>query len=32
MAKKLDEIEFTIFDTETTGLDPETGDRIADFG
>jgi DNA polymerase III epsilon subunit family exonuclease len=31
MAKKLDEIEFTIFDTETTGLDPETGDRIVEI-
>jgi len=31
MNKKLDEIEFTIFDTETTGLDPDSGDRIVEI-
>jgi DNA polymerase III epsilon subunit len=30
MPKNIDEIEFTIFDTETTGLDPESGDRIVE--
>jgi len=27
----LEDIEFTIFDTETTGLDPESGDRIVEI-
>ncbi|MCM8801033.1 MAG: exonuclease domain-containing protein [Candidatus Omnitrophica bacterium] len=27
----LEEIEFTIFDTETTGLQPESGDRIVEI-
>ena len=27
----LDEVEFTIFDTETTGLDPQLGDRIIEI-
>ena len=31
MNKNIDEIEFTIFDTETTGLEPETGDRIVEI-
>jgi len=31
MDKPLDEIEFTIFDTETTGLEPESGDRIVEI-
>ncbi|MBP7215908.1 MAG: 3'-5' exonuclease, partial [Candidatus Omnitrophica bacterium] len=29
--KHLNEVEFTIFDTETTGLDPESGDRIIEI-
>jgi DNA polymerase III epsilon subunit family exonuclease len=32
MPRKLDEVEFTIFDTETTGLEPESGDRIVEIG
>lgn len=31
MYKHIDEIEFTIFDTETTGLKPEDGDRIVEL-
>jgi DNA polymerase-3 subunit alpha (Gram-positive type) len=31
MDKKLEEVEFTIFDTETTGLNPESGDRIVEI-
>jgi DNA polymerase III epsilon subunit family exonuclease len=31
MPKHLDEVEFTIFDTETTGLDPFGGDRIVEI-
>ena len=31
MNKNIDEIEFVIFDTETTGLDPSTGDRIVEI-
>lgn len=31
MDKSLDEIEFTIFDTETTGLEPQSGDRIVEI-
>jgi len=31
MSRNIDEIEFTIFDTETTGLDPEGGDRIVEI-
>ncbi len=31
MSQKLDEIEFTILDTETTGLEPESGDRIIEL-
>jgi len=29
--KNLDEIEFTVFDTETTGLEPNSGDRIVEI-
>ncbi len=31
MSMKLEEVEFTIFDTETTGLEPESGDRIVEI-
>jgi DNA polymerase-3 subunit alpha (Gram-positive type) len=31
MSKHIDEVEFTIFDTETTGLDPEAGDRVVEI-
>ncbi|MFA4889068.1 MAG: exonuclease domain-containing protein [Candidatus Omnitrophota bacterium] len=31
MSKKISEVEFTIFDTETTGLDPKAGDRIVEI-
>lgn len=31
MPKNIEEIEFTIFDTETTGLDPASGDRIVEI-
>ena len=31
MNKSIDEVEFTIFDTETTGLDPSSGDRIVEI-
>ena len=31
MQRNIDEIEFTIFDTETTGLDPKSGDRIVEL-
>lgn len=31
MERNIDEIEFTIFDTETTGLEPESGDRIVEI-
>jgi len=31
MTKHIDDIEFTIFDTETTGLDPDSGDRIVEI-
>jgi DNA polymerase III epsilon subunit family exonuclease len=31
MNKPIEEVEFTIFDTETTGLSPESGDRIAEI-
>lgn len=31
MNKNIDEVEFTIFDTETTGLEPESGDRIVEI-
>jgi DNA polymerase-3 subunit alpha (Gram-positive type) len=30
-AKNIDEVEFTIFDTETTGLEPDSGDRIVEI-
>ena len=31
MLKHIDEVEFTIFDTETTGLNPNSGDRIVEL-
>jgi DNA polymerase-3 subunit alpha (Gram-positive type) len=31
MNEKLDEMEFSIFDTETTGLQPQSGDRIVEL-
>ncbi|MFA5115071.1 MAG: exonuclease domain-containing protein [Candidatus Omnitrophota bacterium] len=31
MHRDIDDIEFSIFDTETTGLDPEGGDRIIEI-
>lgn len=31
MLKHIDEVEFTIFDTETTGLNPASGDRIVEL-
>jgi len=31
MLKHIDELEFTIFDTETTGLNPGSGDRIVEL-
>ncbi len=31
MLRDLDEVEFTIFDTETTGLEPNYGDRIVEI-
>jgi DNA polymerase III epsilon subunit family exonuclease len=31
MMRNIEEIEFTIFDTETTGLEPESGDRIVEI-
>ena len=31
MAKNINEAEFTIFDTETTGLDPAGGDKIVEI-
>jgi DNA polymerase III subunit epsilon len=31
MLKHIDEVEFTIFDTETTGLHPACGDRIVEL-
>lgn len=31
MNENIEEIEFTIFDTETTGLNPITGDRIVEL-
>lgn len=31
MHKDIEEVEFTIFDTETTGLEPQSGDRIVEI-
>lgn len=31
MPENIDAVEFTIFDTETTGLDPAAGDRIVEL-
>jgi DNA polymerase III epsilon subunit family exonuclease len=31
MIKRIDEVEFTIFDTETTGLSPDLGDRVVEI-
>ena len=31
MSKNISEIDFTIFDLETTGLEPESGDRIVEI-
>jgi DNA polymerase-3 subunit epsilon len=31
MRKSIEEIEFSIFDTETTGLEPRSGDRIVEI-
>lgn len=31
MHKDIEEVEFTVFDTETTGLEPEAGDRIVEI-
>jgi len=31
MGKNIEEVEFTIFDTETTGLEPTSGDRIVEI-
>ena len=31
MDKNIEEVEFTIFDTETTGLEPQAGDRIVEI-
>jgi DNA polymerase III epsilon subunit family exonuclease len=31
MNRLIDEAEFTVFDTETTGLDPKSGDRIVEI-
>ena len=31
MNRKIEEVEFVIFDTETTGLDPKSGDRIVEI-
>ncbi|MBM3244482.1 MAG: WYL domain-containing protein [Candidatus Omnitrophica bacterium] len=31
MDRLIDEVEFTIFDTETTGLEPRAGDRIVEI-
>jgi len=31
MPENIQEVEFTIFDTETTGLEPQTGDRVIEI-
>lgn len=32
MDKSIEDVEITIFDTETTGLEPQSGDRIVEIG
>ena len=31
MHKNIDDVDFTVFDTETTGLEPQSGDRIIEI-
>jgi len=32
MDKKIDDVDFVVFDVETTGLSPKDGDRIVEIG